>query len=623
MLIGVANLSNNTSGGEKSKILKFPYLILAVSILLTIGITYNFYKSARAKDLTRFTNEVGHVQSAIDNKINAHIALLKGARGFAESSQELKRKGFASYIGSLNLERNYAGVLGIGFNRVVKPGERENFIKTLKSENLPDFKIYPEGERDSYNIVSYLEPQNEGNRKLVGYDMATDASRLMALEQARDSATFAATGKIISMLGDAAGNEPGFLIYLPIYRDKKIPLTTEERRQNIIGYIFSPVRAKDFLDDVQKDVSASGIEAKIYDAETKPENLLWETAAGAAGQNFSGEIDEPYAAQKELDVAGRRWIAEYNSLPAFAAQSSVGWTPLIFLCGMIFSFLLFGMTYWEAFARAGLIETAEKLTESEKQKQNLLEKEQKARAAAEQANATKDEFIAVISHELRTPLNAIAGWSRILRTDNLSQNTQNLALEKIDKNLRAQASLVEELLEYSQILSGRINLEGSEIDFSRVFETAFQEIEPKAREKNIEFVSDNQLDGQLILGDEDKLKIVVHNLLTNAVKFTHKGGRIETRLSADDSAVQMIVTDNGKGISREFLPHVFDRFSQADTSITRGFGGLGLGLTISKHIVKLHNGVIEAGSEGIGKGSVFKLKLPLFKSEKLKTKSEQ
>lgn len=616
----MVNLSDNINSGEKSKILKFPYLILAVSILLTIGITYNFYQSARAKDLTRFTNEVGHVQTVIANKINSHVALLKGARGYAESSEELKRRGFASYVDSLNLEQNYAGVLGIGYNRVVKREEREVFIKKLKSESYPDFNIFPEGERDSYQVVSYLEPQNDSNQKLLGYDMSTDAIRRTALERARDSATFGATGKVVS-LQEGEGGEPGFLIYLPIYRDKKIPVTTQERRQNIIGYIFSPVRAKDFLDDVQKDVSASGIGAKIYDAETKPENLMWETTQ-AATQDVAGEIDKPYTTQKELDVAGRKWIAEYSSLPEFAAQSSIGWTPLIFLCGMIFSFLLFGMTYWEAFARAGLVDTAEKLLESEKQKQNLLEKEQKARAAAEQANAMKDEFIAVISHELRTPLNAIAGWSRILRTENLSPNTQNLALEKIDKNLRAQTTLVEELLDYSQILSGSVNIEGSRIDFNRVFETAFYEIEPKALGKSIEFLKDSQLDGHVILGDEDKLKIVIHNLLTNAVKFTHTGGRIETLLSADNGTIQMVVTDNGKGISKDFLPHIFDRFSQADTSITRGSGGLGLGLTISSHIVKLHNGVIEASSEGLGKGSVFKLKLPLFNGVKLKTKSE-
>jgi signal transduction histidine kinase len=268
------------------------------------------------------------------------------------------------------------------------------------------------------------------------------------------------------------------------------------------------------------------------------------------------------------------------------------------------------MTYWETSARLKLEIIAARLTESEAQKQKLLENEQKARLLAEQANTTKDEFIAVVSHELRTPLNAIAGWTKILKTNNLSANTKNLALEKINKSLRLQTMLVEELLDYSQILSGNVNYEGKPVNFSDLFENIAPGIEALAQERNIEFIKDNRLNGHLVLGDEAKLKIVIYNLLTNAVKFTQTGGRIETQLLETDGKVQMTVKDNGKGMSSEFLPQIFDRFSQADTSTTRNYGGLGLGLTISKHIVKLHNGTIEASSEGIGAGSVFTIRFP-------------
>ncbi len=168
------------------------------------------------------------------------------------------------------------------------------------------------------------------------------------------------------------------------------------------------------------------------------------------------------------------------------------------------------------------------------------------------------------------------------------------------------------MLDYSQILSGTSNFDGKRINFSDVFEHIFQDIEPIAHEKGIEFFRDNQLDGHLILGDEDKIKIVIYNLLANAIKFTHSGGKVETQLLAYNGTVQMSVSDNGKGISPEFLPQIFERFSQADTSSTRNFGGLGLGLTISNHIMKFHNGTIEAASRGLGKGSVFTIKLPHF-----------
>ncbi len=441
--------------------------------------------------------------------------------------------------------------------------------------------------------------------------MSSETTRREALDRARDSGEAASSGKVTLVQESDVDVQPGFLIYLPIYKDGKHPATVEERTRSITGYIYSPFRAKDFLSEVQNEKSTSDVLLKIFDNEPKGENLL---AQNAESQNasFQPQLEESYAAQREINVAGRKWIVQYNSLPAFAAQSSLGWSPLIFIIGTLFSFSIFGMTYWEASARIKLQSTAADLFETEQQKQGLLEKEQAARLAAEQANKTKDEFIAVVSHELRTPLNAIAGWTRILKTEELSDNTKNLALEKIEKNLRSQTKLVEDLLDYSQIVSGTLKMEDKEINFSDVFENTFSEIEPTAQEKSIEFLKDNQLNGHVVLGDEDKIKIVIHNLLTNAVKFTHSGGKVETFVTENDGAIKMIVKDNGRGISPDFLPRVFDRFTQADASSTRHSGGLGLGLTISHHIVKLHKGEIVASSEGAGKGTTFTVTVPHY-----------
>lgn len=594
---------------DRENTTRFPFLVLAVSIFLTLGITYNFYQSSVGKDTSRFNNEVSRVQSAIENKINLYTALLKGGRGFVESAAELNRDSFAGYIQSLDLERNYKSVQAIGYNKIVAPGERDALIKKMRAEGLDDFRMFPEGERDAYQAIIYIEPFNEQNRRDIGFDMFTEANRREALVRAGDSGMPATSAKVNLLRDGDAQSQTGFLVFLPIYKKGKIPETVQEKRKNLIGYIYSPFRSADFLDEIQKSTATSDIAIRIYDGEPTNENLLAQTFYENDPQP-ANQIEKAQSTENAMDIAGRRWAIKYDSLPAFAEQSSTGWTPWIFLIGIICSFLLFGMTYWESFARLRLEIVAERLTESEAQKQKLLENEQKARLLAEQANQTKDEFIAVVSHEFRTPLNAIAGWTKILRTNNLSPNTKNLALEKIDKNLRSQTKLVEELLEYSQILSGSANVEESRINFSELFESIFVEIERSAREKNVEFAKDNRLNGHLILGDAEKVKIVIYNLLNNAVKFTDANGKIETRLLENDGMLLMIVKDNGKGISPEFLPQVFDRFTQADTSSTRNFGGLGLGLTISKHIVKLHKGTIEARSEGIGSGAVFTLKFP-------------
>ena len=594
---------------KDNNIAKLPFLILVVSILLTIGITYNFYESAKSKDTVRFNNEVIRIQSAIENKINLFVALLKGGRGFIESTDNLNRKTFANYVESLELDVNYAGVQGIGYDKIILPGEREELVKQMKAEGFTDFKIFPETKQPLSQAVIYLEPQNEENKNAIGFDMSTEENRREALDRARDSGIAAASARIFLIQGEGNAKQAGFLIYLPIYKYGRMPLTPAEKRENLIGYIYSQFRGADFLREIQTDASNSNIALKIYDGDSIPENLIVQTDQPQP-TNFSEQIERKYTYRTQLDVAGRNWNIEYKSQPDFAAQSSVGWTPLILLSGIVFSFLMFGMTYWEASARAKMQTVAAELFESEKQKQTLLEKEQKARQSAEQANKTKDEFIAVVSHELRTPLNAIAGWARILRTDDLSDKTKKLALEKIDKNLRLQTGLVEELLEYSQIISEGINIEEREVVFSEVFEESWQQAEATAREKKIEFVKRNELNGHKILGDEEKIKIVIENLLSNAIKYTGVGGRVEALLTTAKGNIQMVVKDSGKGISADFLPHIFDRFRQDDNSSTRVHGGLGLGLAITSHIVKLHNGSIEAKSDGEGKGATFIVYIP-------------
>lgn len=577
---------------------------------MTIGVTFNFYKSAKTKDQIRFSNQANRFQASIDSRINLYIALLKGGRGFVETSSKLNRAAFAGYVNRLDLQNNYAGVQGIGFSRLIKSDDRKKLIEQIKSDGDPNFSIFPEGDREQYQAVVYIEPLTELNRKVLGYDMETEAGRREAMEQARDSGDAAASGRVTPVWSSAKDQADGFVVYLPIYKDGMTPASIEERKKNLLGYIYSPFQAENFLDEIYKNIPDKDVAIKIYDSAATPENLMAQTA-NVESKKFAMPTDETYVVQNDLEVAGRRWVLEFTTLPTFAEQSSVGWTPLIFLSGICFSFLLFGMTYWEAAARAKLQITAAELFELQKEKEILFDNERRARQIAEQANQTKDEFISIISHELKTPLNAIAGWTRILKTKDVSNSTKELALLKIDKNLRSQASLVEELLNYSEIISGKVNLKDEQINFSEMFENTYEEFESLASEKQIELSKENFLANQIVSGDKDKLRLVIYNLLSNAVKFTPIGGKVEINVRENEGAVQMSVRDNGRGINPEFLPHIFEQYKQADTPNTRDYGGLGLGLTICKHIIDLHRGTIEAESAGREKGSQFTVKIPL------------
>jgi CHASE1-domain containing sensor protein len=222
---------------------RFPFLVLAVSILLTVGITYNFYQSAKNKDLIRFNSEVNRIHLAIENKINLYVALLKGGRGFVESNQEINRVNFSEYVKSLEIKKNYAGVQGIGFAQVIAADQREALLKKMNSEGYADFKIFPATEKDFYQVIVYLEPLDELNQKVIGFDLGSEANRREALERSRDSGEAASTAKITLLQETDVNRQSGFLIFLPIYKNGKLSATVEERNKNIIGYIYSPFRA--------------------------------------------------------------------------------------------------------------------------------------------------------------------------------------------------------------------------------------------------------------------------------------------------------------------------------------------------------------------------------------------
>ncbi|PQV63328.1 PAS/PAC sensor hybrid histidine kinase [Abditibacterium utsteinense] len=235
----------------------------------------------------------------------------------------------------------------------------------------------------------------------------------------------------------------------------------------------------------------------------------------------------------------------------------------------------------------------------------------RARRGAEEANRVKDEFLATLSHELRTPLTAIIGWTSILQSGQASPQEVARGLDTIERNARAQAQLVEDILDVSRVVTGKLRLEMQPVDLVSIIEEAVDTILPAAQAKNIRLQRVLDAGANLISGDPTRLQQIVWNLLSNALKFTPKDGRVQIRLERVDSHLEVTVSDSGVGIALEVLPHVFERFRQADSTSTRSHGGLGLGLAIVRHLVELHGGSVEAHSEGVGKGAIFTLKLPL------------
>jgi PAS domain S-box-containing protein len=247
----------------------------------------------------------------------------------------------------------------------------------------------------------------------------------------------------------------------------------------------------------------------------------------------------------------------------------------------------------------------------EDERQRLLVSEQQAREDAEASSRTKDQLLAIVSHELRTPLNSILGWARLIESGVLDETTRARGLEVIIRSASTQAQLVEDLLDLSRIVTGRMRLTLEECDLTTLVSDALDTVRPAADAKGLELVATLPPGPGPILGAPDRLRQVVWNLAMNAIKFTPQGGRIEVSIGRSDDSAVLVVADTGVGIDPRVLPHVFEQFRQEDSSSTRAHGGLGLGLALVKHLVELHGGQVCAQSPGKGRGATFTVTIPL------------
>jgi signal transduction histidine kinase len=258
---------------------------------------------------------------------------------------------------------------------------------------------------------------------------------------------------------------------------------------------------------------------------------------------------------------------------------------------------------------------SERLREGNERLESALESEQRARKESEAASYMKDEFLMTISHELRTPLTAISGWARVLATKQIEPSQQARAIAAIERNALAQTRLINDLLDVSRAISGKLRLDPRMINVAEALRAAVETVSPAMAAKRIAFEADLDPATPPILADPDRLQQIVWNLLSNAIKFTPEGGTVRLRLACTENQVEIVVSDTGSGIPPDFLPHVFERFRQADEVSKRRFGGLGLGLAIVRHLVELHGGTVAATSPGKGRGATFRVRLPVRTAE--------
>jgi signal transduction histidine kinase/ActR/RegA family two-component response regulator len=384
------------------------------------------------------------------------------------------------------------------------------------------------------------------------------------------------------------------ILFIPVYRITGPLKSIEARRRALVGFVFGPFATEQLLRNIASSTSSS-VAVDVYDGAVMALPSLLSRSEAPVGPDSYETIDH-------VRVAGRQWlltmraVGEPPTLMPLAAQQTL-------FGGVVLSFLLFLVTAaqvraWETAARheSELRASADALRESE--------------AQAQAANRAKDVFLATVSHELRTPLNVVLGWVNMLRNGTVRDERRAEALEIIERNARHQAELIDDLLDVSRIVTGKLRVQLRPLVVAPVVDAVVESLRPSADAKGVALTIAPPNGSPTIRGDADRLHQIAWNLLSNAIKFTPAGGRVSIELTEDPQHVILTVRDTGIGIAPDFLPHVFDRFRQADSSPTRMHGGVGLGLAIVRDLVELQGGTVEARSDGKDLGAMFVVRFP-------------
>jgi signal transduction histidine kinase len=441
--------------------------------------------------------------------------------------------------------------------------------------------VRPAGVRTEYFPAVLLEPPDTGNTAVLGFDLASEAALLDAMKRARDSGAPAITP--LPNPSPLAGRKlRECVLYLPVYRRGAPIGSIGERRRALVGFVFSRLRPEAMFGDSFAAAAARSLDISIYDS-VKNEDALLVTSGERAGSVQSNAT---------VSIGSRQWLLVASSREAGAAALPPE-AQRILIAGALMSLLLFALMRMQVLAW----QTAETHA-----------------AELRAADRAKDEFLAVLSHELRTPLNAMLGWLSMLRNGGVSEDRRVHALEIIDRNAHAQAQLIDDLLEVSRILMGKMRLDKRPLSVVPAVSSVIDSLRPTADAKGVTLhgVDQAEADTLIISADAGRFTQIMTNLITNGMKFTPSGGAVWVNVDAAHDNVKISVRDTGIGIAPEFLPYVFDRFRQADASTTRSYSGLGMGLAIVRDLVLLHGGHIEAYSNGVNQGALFVITLPVI-----------
>jgi len=558
-----------------------PFTVLVLGCVLTATAVTTIATRQEVATANAFRADTLAVQRVTQVQLDTVVAVTHAAAALLAASPEINFREFRAFVSGLQLRERYVGVDGIGFAPRVASGSLRTFVRSISLDGMTNLKVRPDGTRGEYFPAALLEPRDEDNSSTIGFDLASEREQLEAMNRARDSDLPAVT-ELLEPNPAAGRSGREFVLYLPIYRRGEPIDSTDERRRALVGFVFSRLSPDVIFSDSIAAATVRYLDIAIYDSSKDADALLVSSGEGKGGVQSSAT----------LTIGGRQWL-----LVASSRQSNMAALPpeaqRTFVVGALVSLLLFALMR----AQVRAWQTTER---------HAME----LRAA----DRAKDEFLAVLSHELRTPLNVVLGWLSMLRNGSVREERYVHALDIIDRNARTQAQLIDDLLEVSRILMGKMRLDKQPLSVVPAITAVVESLRPAAEAKDVALHGlDATAAGTFIIAaDAGRFAQIITNLVANGVKFTLPGGAVWVNVEAEGEEVKISVRDTGIGIDPEFLPYVFDRFRQADASPTRSHSGLGMGLAIVRDLVRLHGGRIDVFSGGLNQGAVFVITLPLM-----------